>query len=433
MTTTTIIEAEQTWLDDRFQRDIQVEVDAGGRIETVGALGRVPDLKLEAHALLPGFVNAHSHAFQRGLRGLGERFPAGSGNFWTWREAMYALVDRLDAEGVRALTRAAFDEMRCAGITSVGEFHYLHHVDADARDFALDEAILVAAKESGIRLVLLEAYYRTGGISQPLAGGQRRFAVASPSEYWEQIDRLAGLLTGATQSLGAVAHSIRAADAGEVAELHAEAKRRGLVFHMHLEEQRQELQACRDEYGQAPLELMMERLDAGAEFTAIHCTHTPARTLAQWTERGSGVCVCPLTEANLADGIADLRALPPEATLCLGTDSNARISMLEEMRWLEYVQRLAREERGVLTDAGGECGARLLASATLHGANALGLDAGRIAQGCWADFAAIDLDAPQLAGWSPDTLAAGLALGAGNGVVAGTCVGGAWRWATGTA
>ena len=425
-----VVEADQTWRDGRFESGVQVAIDSAGRIAEIGDLGREPDLRLAGRALLPGFVNAHSHAFQRGLRGHGERFPAGSGSFWTWREAMYGLVGRLDAERLFALSRAAFDEMRDAGMTSVGEFHYLHHDDAAAFDFAFDRVVLEAAAASGIRIVLLQAYYRSGGIGRPLADTQRRFATSDPAAYWRQIDRLQEALAGPGQSLGAVAHSIRAADPEEMEELHTEARRRGMVFHLHLEEQRQEIEACREAYGAAPIELLLDRLEPGPETTAVHCTHTPATQLARWTGGGAGVCLCPLTEANLADGIADLRSLDPAATLCLGSDSNARISMLEEMRWLEYVQRLAGERRGVLTDGAGDTAPRLLACATEHGANALGLDAGRIAVGRWADFAVIDLAAPQLAGWTPESLAASLVLGAGDGVVAGTCVGGAWRWSS---
>jgi len=428
MTTPRIIEADWTWIEGRFAAGIQLEVTTEGRIERCGALGLEADLRLAERALLPGFVNAHSHAFQRGLRGRGERFPAGRGSFWTWREAMYDLVDKLDGDLLYKLCRSAFDEMRTAGITSVGEFHYLHHEDSAARDFAFDEVVLRAASDSGLRIVLLEAYYRTGGIGQPLAGGQLRFEVPDPETYWAQVERLEAVVDAPRQTLGAVAHSIRAADPGEVAELHAEARRRGMVFHMHLEEQRQEVEASRQAYGRSPVELLVDRLDPGKEFTAVHCTHTTSAQLTSWFERGAGVCICPLTEANLADGIADLENLGAGASLSLGTDSNARISMLEEMRWLEYAQRLAREERGVLTGNEGQCAARLLASATEHGATALGLQAGRIAPGLLADFVVLDLEAPSLAGWTPDTLAAALVFGAGDSVVAGTCVGGSWQW-----
>ncbi|HUO87455.1 MAG TPA: formimidoylglutamate deiminase [Thermoanaerobaculia bacterium] len=428
------IAAELTWIDGRFAPGIVVEVGDDGRIAAVGA---APDgdgaatLGLPRRALLPGFVDAHSHAFQRGLRGRGERFPAGSGSFWSWREEMYGLVGDLDRDRLFDLSLAAFREMRAAGITTVGEFHYLHHDDADAADFAFDEVVLAAAAAAPIRIVLLEAYYATGGFGQPLAGGQRRFACTSPDAYWRQVDHLAGRLAGdGTQTIGAVVHSLRAAPLDDLAVLHAEARRRGLVFHLHLEEQRREIEECLAAHGRRPFELLLA-LGPGEETTAVHCTHSDPEDLGRFVAAGGNVCVCPLTEANLGDGIPPLAGLlagRPGARrqLCLGTDSNTRISMLEEARWLEYGQRLAGERRGVLADDDGEVAAVLLAAATTGGARSLGLPVGALTAGRWADFALLDLDHPDLAGADAETLAATLVFGAGDAVVAGTALAGRW-------
>jgi formimidoylglutamate deiminase len=428
------IEAELTWDGDAFVPGVAVDVDAAGRIAEVAATGEGPARpgpatgtvrRLPRRALLPGFVNAHSHAFQRGLRGRGESFPAGAGSFWSWREEMYALVADLDEARLHALCLAAFREMRAAGITSVGEFHYLHHADPAALDFRLDEVVLAAAADAPVRLVLLEAYYETGGIGRPLEGAQRRFACPGPEAYWRQMDRLAGHLAGdGSQTLGAVAHSLRAAPPEVVAELHAEARRRGLVFHLHVEEQRREIEECLAAYGRRPLELLLDALDPDAALTAVHCTHSTPADLARLTAAGGNVCVCPLTEGNLGDGIPRLAGLPEaRRRLCLGTDSNARIAMLEEARWLEYGQRLAGERRGALADDDGRVAPLLLAAATAGGARSLGLPAGAIAPGLWADFALLDLDHPALAGAGPDTLPASLLFGAGNAAIA---VGGLW-------
>ena len=423
-----VIEADYTWLDGKFVAGVQITIDDSGRIAEVGIQGVAVDRRLRGQAVLPGFVNAHSHAFQRGLRGLGESFPGKAGNFWSWREAMYKLVETLDQELLYTLCRRAFDEMRAAGITAVGEFHYLHHLQIEQRDFAFDAVVLRAARDCGIRLVLLEAYYRTGGIGQPLTGGQRRFAVTSPKEYWHQIDRLAAQIDGPLQSLGAVAHSIRSVDRGEMAELHAEALRREMVFHAHLEEQRPEIDACREAYNAGPLAIISNDLEPGPEFTAVHCTHSTPEDLQAFLANGANICICPLTEGNLGDGIANLPVmLEHGGAICLGTDSNARISMTEELRWLEYVQRLAGERRGVMTTPGGDCAARLLAAATSAGARSLGLAAGAIETGLWADLVAIDLAHPTLAGWTADSLAASLILGGGDGAIAATCIGGDWR------
>jgi formimidoylglutamate deiminase len=401
---------------------VRVAIGPDGRITAVGALREAPSERLGGLALLPGFVNAHSHAFQRGLRGRGERFPSGAGSFWSWREAMYALVEELDAGSLRALSARAFREMLAAGITTVGEFHYLHHEGGDA-DWALDEAVLAAARETGIRLVLLEVYYRTGGIGKPLERAQRRFDGRSLEEYWRAVDALARRLDPACASVGVAPHSIRAVDLEELTELHARARERRMVVHMHVEETQQEIQECRAAHGRTPMELVATRLDLDERFTAVHATHTAPEQLGSYLGSGANLCLCPLTEANLGDGTPVLGRVP-RGGLALGTDSNARISMLEEMRWAEYGQRLAREERGVLVDEHGEVARRLLSAATLGGARALGVRAGAIEAGAWADFVALDLGAHELDGWTGETLLESLVFGACERALAGTWVGG---------
>jgi formimidoylglutamate deiminase len=424
----TVVQADWTWTGEAFEEGVQVRIGDDGRIAEVGHLGSI-NLRLERRALLPGMVSAHSHAFQRGLRGRGERFPAGaagSGSFWTWREAMYSLVDRLDPDAFQALCLQTFREMRSAGITCVGEFHYFHHGE-ELDGWAFDERVLRAASEAGIRIALLEVYYRTGAIGQPLEGAQRRFGSSSPEAFWEQVDRLAGLLDPRTQTLGASVHSLRAASLDDLRAVYDEARRRDLPFHIHVEEQRREIEDALAFYGQRPMQLLLETLGTTTDVTAVHCTHTDPEDMERFLAGGGTVCICPLTEGNLGDGIAGLpRVRELGGPVCLGSDSNARISMLEEMRWLEYAQRLATESRGVLADGAGQVARTVFESATVTGARAIGVDAGRIAPGCWADLAAIDLDSPTLAGWEPDTLLDSLVFGASDEVVAATCVGGRW-------
>lgn len=425
-----LLEAELTWTGDRFERGIRLEIDGDGRIAAVGRPSTEPATepirRLPRRALLPGFVNAHSHAFQRALRGRGENFPDGAGSFWTWRRAMYELVEDLDEAAFSRWTVQAFREMRRAGITTVGEFHYLHH--AGELDFRFDELVIEAAATAGIRLVLLEAYYRTGGIGKPLEGAQGRFATPSPQAYWRRMDQLAKATESAGASLGAVVHSVRAADPDEIAEIAAEAAIRGLVLHLHLEEQRREIAEARTAWNTTPMGLLLDRVEVGPSLTAVHCTHTRPDELRAYLSRGGRVCVCPLTEADLGDGLPALaEAETDPACLALGTDSNLRISMLEEMRWLEHGQRLRGERRGVLRDARGDVAPALLEIATRGGAASLGIHSGRIEAGCWADLTAIDLEHPSLAGASAATLPAALVLGAGEETVAATCVGGVWR------
>jgi len=424
MSTAQVIEAELTWTGQRFEPGTSVVVGEDGRIARVGHLRREATRILEGQALLPGFVNAHSHAFQRGLRGQGERFAAGPGSFWTWRDAMYALVEQLGPEDFLAVTTQAFLEMRAAGITTVGEFHYFHHGPA-TRDFGYDRLVLKAARAAQIRLVLLVGYYRTGGVGKGLGPGQRRFETTSPEAYWKAVDSITTLLTP-HQTIGTVVHSIRAADLAEFKAVHAEAMRRGMPFHMHVEEQRQEVEECLAAYGKTPMRTVLDTVGRAEHITAVHCTHTRADDRAAFLEAGGRICLCPLTEANLGDGIADLEHTALDR-IALGTDSNARIDMVEEMRWLEYAQRLRREGRGALRDSEGHVARNLIAAATAGGAAALGVEAGAIRQGLWADFAVVDLNTLALAGATTDTLAEALVSGADSSVITSTCVAGAWQ------
>ena len=424
-----VLQPDLIWTGKRFESGVQVVVNPEGRIEAVGPLGRTGAERLRGIALLPGFVDAHSHAFQRGLRGLGEHFPAGAGSFGTWRQAMYALVDALDRGSLRRLSAQAFSEMRDAGITTVGEFHYIHHEREG--DFALDEAILEAAADSGIRMVLLYSYYATSAPGRPLEGAQRRFATPSVDGFWQQLDRLVPLLNPATQSLGVAPHSIRAAGPDEIRELHAEAVRRQLPVHLHVEEQQREIEESVAAYGLTPMAAILDAVQGGA-FTAVHCTHTSDADMKRFLTAGGTVCLCPLTEGNLGDGVPRLM-LPHSAggRLAMGTDSNNRLAMLEEMRWLEYGQRLRGELRGALPNLTGNVAPTVLEAATVGGAHALGAPVGRIAPGCWADLVAVDLGAPSLLEIAPEQLLEALLFGAGNEVIAGTYVGGRWRATSG--
>ncbi|MFT5464117.1 MAG: formimidoylglutamate deiminase [Planctomycetota bacterium] len=429
-----IFEADWTWTGVRFERGVRVAVDSDGRICSAAEDERKAQ-ELTGRALLPGFVNAHSHAFQRGLRARGERFPVGAGSFWTWREAMYGLVQQMTPERMGDLCRRAFDEMLAAGMTSVGEFHYLHHNDAAAQDHALDTVVLQAARGAGIRIVLLNAYYSSGGFDVqggrvPVGMAQARFRTPSPREFWSAFDRLTPELDAATQSLGVVVHSLRAADAGELREIQSEARRRGLVLHIHLEEQRREVEECQRSHGMTPMALLLETLGQTAgdldNVCAVHCTHTEAGDMARFLAAGGRVCLTPTTEASLGDGTPDLPGiLKGRGALSLGSDSNTRISMFEEMRWAEYAQRLVREERGVArNDEEGHIAPTLLRAATVGGAAALGLPAGDLCEGSHADFLTIDLDHPILGGVDAEHLPEALALAGDERVIRDVFVGG---------
>ena len=422
-----VIHPELTWTGTSFEPARQIVIEPDGTISAVEAV--TPDATAwPDRAVLPGLVNAHSHAFQRGLRGRGELFPRGAGSFWSWRESMYELVSAMDASMLYDLSRQAFTEMLAAGITTVGEFHYLHH-DSSGRGYAFDEVIVRAAADAGIRLALLNVYYLTGGINSPLEGAQQRFRTASCDEYWARMDRLGELLDPSTQTLGVAAHSIRAISLEDLAALHGEAQRRELVFHMHVEEQPAEIKACEAAYGTRPMAVLNERLNIDDRFCAVHCTHTASSDLRGFLGAGGSVCLCPLTEANLGDGIPDgPRIVGDDGRVSLGTDSNLRISFVEEMRLLEYAQRLGTESRGVFVDASGRCAAALWHAATVNGARALGVNAGSLQPGRAADLIALDLTAPSLAGWTPQTLLESFIFGSGAEAIAEVWVAGRRVW-----
>jgi len=425
MSKTQIIEADLTLIGDEFKPGLQVELRPDGTIGRVGPADKTPTVRLERQALMPGMVNAHSHAFQRALRGCAEQFPRSSGNFWVWRDEMYGLVNRLDADSLYEACRLCFLEMLAAGITTVGEFHYLHHASADG-GFVFDDTVLNAARDTGIRIVLLNACYLTGDIGLPLGKSQRRFDAGSLACFLKQVDRVSGLLTSA-QTQGLVAHSVRAVPIDDLVALHRKAKSDDVPFHMHLEEQNLEIDACLLKYKARPMELLLDRLDIGQEFTAVHCTHSHDEDMTRFIDTGANVCICPLTEANLGDGIAQVaRMWALGAHVCLGTDSNARIDFNEEMRWLEYVQRLKHQGRGVCADGSGSVAAGLWLAATVGGARSLGLRTGMIAPDRQADLITIDLDAPQLVGLSPESLLTSFVLGADARAIKRVCVAGNW-------
>lgn len=400
-----IIEAELAFVDGELREGVKVSVK-DGLIDRVGSLDDAPTHR--AKMLLPGFISAHSHAFQRALRGRGETFPAGQGSFWTWREAMYELVGQLDDARFLAEVRATFEEMRAAGITTVGEFHYIPQ---------FSELVLQAAREAGIRIALLLTYYKTGGIGQPLSPAQKKFETKTLDELFARADALEKLRDPRTQTIGIAAHSIRGVPLEELAPLYAEARRRGMPVHMHVEEQRKEIEDCVHAYGFTPLQLLNRHLPNCEGLTAVHATHSEPAELARFLDRGGSVCITPLTEANLGDGIPDVSPLLPHPDrLALGTDSNNRISLIEEMRWLEYGQRWKSESRGVFRDEQGRNAPRLLHFATIAGAKSLGVNAGRIEPGACADFVAVD--APNLES---------LIFGGSDRSIAATCVAGDWR------
>jgi formiminoglutamate deiminase len=366
---------------------------------------------------LPGLANAHSHAFQRAFRGKTE---VGRGTFWTWRERMYEAAARLDPENYFALARATFGEMALAGVTSVGEFHYVHGAP-DGTPYedpnAMGAAVIAAAREAGIRITLIDACYLHGGIGDEVGEGQRRFSDATVERWVERVDALGA---GPTTRVGAAIHSVRAVAPAEAAAVAAWAREREVPLHAHVSEQPAENLATQTAYGRTPTELLAEAGALSESFTAIHGTHLTDRDRTLLGEAGATCCFCPTTERDLADGIGPAAALREAgARLAVGSDSQAVIDLFEECRAIELDERLARLERG------NQDAAALLEAATVDGQRAIGWpEAGAIERGRLADLVNVSGDGVRLAGITPETAAASLVFAATAADVTNVIVGG---------
>ena len=394
---------ELAWLGgERAEAGVVVEVE-DGRITAVRAGAPAPpagSTRLDG-LTIPGLANAHSHAFQRALRG---RTHGGSGSFWTWREQMYSLADRLGPGSYRTLARATFAEMALAGVTSVGEFHYVHHGPGGARyedPNEMGRAVIDAASDAGIRMTLLDACYLHGGIGEPPSPSQMRFSDGDADAWAERVDALE---ESERVRVGAAIHSVRAVDPGSAAIVAAWARERGRPLHAHVSEQPAENDACLDAYGRTPTGVLHDAGALDAEFTAVHVTHPHDDDLSLLA--GSSVCACPTTERDLADGIGPMRRM--SARLVLGTDSHAMIDLFEEARAVELDERLATGERGL------HSASALLRAATADGHACLGWpDAGRIAPGARADLVTVGLDGVRMAGTSAEHALEALVFAAG--------------------
>jgi len=430
-----IIEADLTWTGTQFERGVRIVVDDAGVIETVtrdfdGGVP-TPTHTLSRRALLPGMISAHSHAFQHAMRSTAEIIPpslqSGVRNFWSWRETMYELVDRMDGPLFLDITRHTFSQLRRAGVTTVGEFHYVHHAPG-TQDFAFDALVLQAAREAGIRLVFLSTLYQSSAIGKPVEGAQKRFASPNLHAFWEQVDAVAAQLDPQTQTIGVAPHSVRAVALDDIIQVAHEAAKRHMPIHMHVEEVVREIDDCRAATGKTPMRLLLDAGVVGPRFTAIHCTHSRAEDLRDFGANGGSICLCPITEGVLSDGISNLPVmLESGATLCLGTDANVRLSMNEEMRWVELVQRLKLMRRGVCLDDSHQPAVSLFNMASRNAARALGVSAGSIAPGHVADFIALDLDHPSLHGWTEPSLLGAFVFGCASEPIAATCVAGDWH------
>ncbi|MFD9322138.1 formimidoylglutamate deiminase [Streptomyces sp. NPDC060053] len=394
---------EHAWLDTNVEPGVALTVSTSG--SAAGPDGRItavrtgvdtppPGAEILRGLTLPGLANAHSHAFHRALRGT---VQVGSGTFWTWREVMYSVADRLTPETYHQLARAVYAEMALAGITAVGEFHYLHHAPGGtpyADPNAMGEALIEAAADAGVRITLLDTAYLSAGFGQPPNAHQLRFSDGD-ADAW--AERCSLLKERDHARIGAAIHSVRAVPAGQLATVARWAEERRAPLHVHLSEQTAENDACRAAHGRTPTQLLAEHGVLGPRTTGVHNTHLTDEDIALLGRSATGTCMCPTTERDLADGIGPAVALQAAGSpLSLGSDSHAVIDLLEEARAMELNERLRTRTRGHWTAAA------LLRAASADGHAALGNpDAGTLETGAVADFTTIALDSVRTAGPVP--------------------------------
>ena len=379
-------------------------------------------------ALVPGQVNAHSHAFQRLIRGRTEYGQAGrlEEDFWSWRHQMYEVALRLDAHQLWEAARQVFWEMLLCGITTVGEFHYLHH-QPDGAPYAdpneLGHVVIKAAREVGIRIVLLRVAYERAGWGKPADQMQRRFVEPDVQTYLARAHELARVWQGvAGVSVGVAPHSIRAVSAPWLDAI-MKGRMPGSVVHIHANEQREEVAQSMAEYGERPIEVLGRLGVLGPSTTLVHATHLSQEELGWIAASGSRVCACPSTERNLGDGFLPAKALVERGVeICLGSDSHTMIDPWEEMRLVEYHERLRFERRNVLISPH-DTGQRREPASVLwrmggeHGGRSVGVRVGRIKEGWGGDLVALDLGHPSLWGADEESLSSTIVFSAKPGAV----------------
>ncbi|MGH9874132.1 MAG: formimidoylglutamate deiminase [Pyrinomonadaceae bacterium] len=433
----------QTWLPElvyaagSFQSHAQLICDEVGQIVRAGSADE-SEVLLKGRALLPGLVNAHSHAFQRVIRGRTEyRTANDKDSFWTWREMMYSAASRLAPEDVYDASRMAFLEMALSGITAVGEFHYLHHApDGTAYDDPnlLAKQVVRAASDVGLRIALLRVAYARSGYETELNPQQLRFIEVDSEAYLKRLEQLGKDLSemdgsGRMAWIGAAPHSVRAVPLDYLKEVIGVANSKQLPVHMHVAEQPAEVSACIEEYGRSPVALLATEGLLSARFTGVHVIHVTPKAVRMLADARAMVCACPTTERNLGDGIVPVDSFFNQGVrVSLGTDSQVEIDLLEDARELEYHLRLQKTERAVLASSADEgqsaLAAHLFDCATINGAASINAPGGTLEPGHPADFFTVDLDDPSIAGASSDDLLSAIVFSLSRTAIRDVVVGG---------
>jgi formimidoylglutamate deiminase len=423
--------APRALLAHGWAHNVRLEVGASGRLESISVDGSDAGAERLRGPLLPGMPNLHSHAFQRAMAGLAEVAGNPNDSFWTWRELMYRLVGQLSPEQIEVIARQLYIEMLKAGYTSVAEFHYVHH-DPQGRPYAdpaeLALRISQAALDAGIGLTLLPVLYSHSGFGgQPANQGQRRFIHSSDS-YLALQQRLQPLLgQHPTQRLGLCFHSLRAVTPGQIAAVLAAADSDSPI-HIHIAEQQQEVDDCLAWSGRRPLQWLYESVPVDQRWCLVHATHAQADEVSLMARSGAVAGLCPSTEANLGDGIFPaVDFLAQGGRLGIGSDSHVSVNMAEELRWLEYGQRLRDQRRNRLYRSDQPLIGRSLYDAALAGgAQALGQPVGVLAVGKRADWLVLDGDDPYIASASDDALLGRWLFAGSERQIRDVMVGGRW-------
>ena len=413
-----------------WQRDITITVDADGRIASIEP-GQTADSTRLGGPVVPPLTDLHSHAFQRALAGLTNRAGPGDDSFWTWREAMYRLVVRLTPADVTAIAARLQVELMKGGFGRLVEFHYLHH-DRDGRRYAdpaeMALALLAASEQSGLPLTLLPVFYAHGdfGGAAPTAG-QQRF-IHDRDSYLGLLDRLAAPCRQAGAKLGVALHSLRAVTADEMTAVLA-ASPPGAPIHIHVAEQQREVEACLAHTGRRPVEWLYDLAAVDDRWCLVHATHVLPHEVELMIRSGAVVGLCPTTEADLGDGLFPAEAfLKAGGQFGIGTDSHVATTVADELRLLEYGQRLAARRRNCLAAGpGGSVGRRLFEAALAGGARAAGVAPAGIAVGAPADLVVLDGASPYVATATDDDILDRWLFGGLGPVVADVMIGGRWR------
>jgi len=409
------LQPDLLYRDGTFLSAATLAIGEAGRI-LPAALAPAPQTRLANKALLPGFVNVHSHAFQRLIRGKAESRAISGKDFWSWRGTMYHAAANLAPEDIYDVARMAFLEMLLSGTTTVGEFHYVHTApDGTPYDDPnlLAHQVIAAAQSVGIRIVLLNSAYLRAGFELLPDPGQRRFYETTEAFLRNTESLLAAYPPSNEVQIGIAPHSIRAVPLPDLREIIRWGREHALPIHMHLAEQVAENTASLREHGHTPIALLAEHNLLGSDLTAVHAIHITPEEIAALAAACSTICSCPTTERNLGDGIlpAD-RILEAHIPIALGSDSQAQIDPLEDARQLDYHLRLLHQQRAILDQIHNQPIARsLFDTATRNGARALQLPTGDLTPGQYADYITVDLDDPSIAGHSADSLLSLLTFG----------------------